>query len=392
MLRARWVRRDMEVSSMVSRSSGAVRGALLALFAIALALVVAGCSGGQDTPGPKAENVVTKPTAVARDIPEDEPVARVAAQVDPSVVQVNVRAIQETPFGAQEGQSIGSGVIYRKDGYIITNNHVVEGAQEVNVAFADGTTLKGRVVGTDPNTDLGVIKVDRDNLPAAAFDTKTAPIIGQLAVAIGSPSGFQSTVTAGVVSGLNRNLPAEYTAGDPQEARALVDLIQTDAAISPGNSGGALVNRKGQVMGINVAYLPQTQSGAPVEGIGFAIPARTAASVADEIISTGHASTPYVGVRTEDLTPEAAQQFGLKVTSGVLVASITPNSPASAAGIRRGDVITAINNTKVENSSDLFAALRNYNPGDTVNITLANAQTGDQRTVQVQLAQLPQQQ
>jgi serine protease Do len=389
MRRARWVRGDMEVSSMAGRSSGAIRGALLVLFAVALALAVAGCSGGQNTPGQKAENVVTKPAAVARDIPENEPVARVAAQVDPSVVQVNVRAIQETPFGTQEGQGIGSGVIYRKDGYIITNNHVVEGAQEVNVAFADGTTLRGRVVGTDPNTDLAVIKVDRNNLPAAAFDTRGAPIIGQLAVAIGSPSGFQSTVTAGVVSGLNRNLPAEYTAGDPQEARALVDLIQTDAAISPGNSGGALANRDGEVIGINVAYLPPAQTGA--ENIGFAIPASTATSVADEIISTGRASTPYIGIVPADLTPEAAQQFGLKVNSGVLVENVAPNSPASAAGISQSDVIMAIGNTKVEGSSDLYAALRDYNPGDTVNITLANAQTGEQRTVQVRLAERSQQ-
>ena len=229
------------------------------LFAalVLAALLVAGCSES-NTPGPKQENVAQTTPQANNDVPQDEPVAQVASQVEPSVVQVNVSGVQATPSG-QEQSGIGSGVIYRKDGYIITNGHVVADAGEVNIAFADGTTEQGEVVGTDPRTDLAVVRVNRDNLPAANFKEKGSPLVGQLAVAIGSPSGFESTVTSGVVSGLNREIPPELTGGGQQAA--LVDLIQTDAAISPGNSGGALANRGGQIIGINVAYLPQTQIG-----------------------------------------------------------------------------------------------------------------------------------
>jgi serine protease Do len=357
-------------------------------LAALVALVVAGCTGGgRDEPGPRAENIVTQAPAVSREVPEDEPVAQVAAQVEPSVVQVNVRAIQRTPFGVQEGGGLGSGVIYRRDGYVITNNHVVEGADSVNVAFADGTTAAGQVIGTDPGTDLAVVEIEREGLPAAAFQEEV-PTVGQLAVAIGSPSGFQSTVTAGVISGLGREIPDALTRGET----ALVDLIQTDAAISPGNSGGALVNRDGEVVGINVAYLPQTQSGAPVQGLGFAIPAATAVDVADEIIETGRASTSYLGVETIDLTPEAAEQFSLAVDSGAIVTNVEPGTPADRAGLRaEEDVITAFGDAEVADRGDLFGALRDYDPGDTVTLTVADARTGDERTVEVQLAERPRQ-
>jgi serine protease Do len=169
-------------------------------------------------------------------------VDEVAAEVEPSVVQVNVEAIQTTPFGPQEGRGLGSGVIYREDGYIITNNHVVQGAEEVNVAFADGSVEEGEVVGADPFTEIAVVKASREGLPAATFVEDLDPPVGELVVALGSPSGFQSTVTLGVISGLNREVPAQLT-GESQEA-ALVDLIQTDAAISPGSSGGAFERRR----------------------------------------------------------------------------------------------------------------------------------------------------
>jgi len=364
-------------------------GTTLSLAALA-ALVVTGCTGGgRDEPGPRAENIVTQAPAISRDVPDDEPVAQVASQVGPSVVQVNVRAIQRTPFGVQEGGGLGSGVIYRRDGYVVTNNHVVEGAESVNIAFADGTTAEGQIVGADPGTDLAVVEVERDDLPAAAFEQEDL-LVGQLAVAIGSPSGFQSTVTSGVVSGLNRNLPAEYTRGDPDAARSLVDLIQTDASISPGNSGGALVNRTGEVIGINVAYLPPAQTGA--ENIGFAIPAATAVDVADEIIETGSASTAFLGVGTNDLTPEAAEQFGLAVEEGAIVTQVDSGTPADRAGLRaEEDVITAIGDSPIATSGDLLGALRDYDPGDTAALTVADARTGEERAVEVQLAERPQQ-
>ena len=362
-------------------------------LALVLAMLAAGCSfGGNEKSQERAQNVAQKAPDVSEDIPEDEPVAQVAAQVSPSVVQVNVRAVQTTPFGTQEGEGLGSGVIYRSDGYIITNNHVVappgsSPAEEVNIAFADGSTEQGEVVGRDPSTEIAVVRVDRNNLPAARFREGSDLLVGQLAVAIGSPSGFQSTVTSGVVSGLNREVPAEYTGG--RQDRALVDLIQTDAAISPGSSGGALVDRDGEVVGINVAYLPPQQTGA--ESIGFAIPSDTAISVADQLIDNGRVSSPFLGIRNADLTPEIAEQFGLSDQSGVIVVEVEPGSPAADAGLRREDVITALDSNGIGSSGDLLGALRDYRPGDTVSLTVLRGGSGAEETVEVELGERTQQ-
>lgn len=356
---------------------------LFAAMVLAILLAV-GCSDS-NTPAPKQENVAQSPPKAEKEIPQDEPVAQVASQVEPSVVQVNVSGVQTSQPGSQEQSGLGSGVIYRQDGYVITNNHVVEGASEVNIAFADGTTEQGEVVGADPRTDLAVVQVDRNSLPAANFNENGAPIVGQLAVAIGSPSGFESTVTAGVVSGLNREIPPELTGGGQQAA--LVDLIQTDAAISPGNSGGALANRSGQIMGINVAYLPP-ETGA--EGIGFAIPSDTAISIADQLVETGEVSAPYIGIRPADLSRQDAQQFDLPVESGVIVASVEPGTPADNAGVRTEEIITAIDDTPIEDSGDLFGALRDYQPGDTIQVTLVQ-RNGSERTVNLTLGEAPSQ-
>jgi S1-C subfamily serine protease len=316
-------------------------------------------------------------------IPADEPVARVASVLSPSVVQINVTGVQQTPYGAQKEEGIGSGVIYRSNGYIVTNNHVVEGSRNVEVAFADGSTEQGQVVGTDPITDIAVVKVDRTNLPAASF-SGTDPIVGQTAVAVGSPSGFESTVTSGIVSGTEREVPAEITGG--QQESSLVDLIQTDAAISPGNSGGALADRDGRVIGINVAYLPPQQTGA--ENIGFAIPSQTATTVADQIIDNGKAVHPYLGVYLSDLTPETAQKFGSSVQTGALVEKVASGGPADQAGVRRGDIVTAAGKEKVQSSGDLISALRNYEPGDTIQLTVLR--DGQKQSLRVNLAESPQ--
>jgi len=315
-------------------------------------------------------------------IPSDEPVAKVASVLSPSVVQINVSGIQRTPLGTQKEEGIGSGVIYRSDGYIITNNHVVEGSRDVEVAFADGTTERGQVVGTDPTTDIAVIKVNRDDLPAASFASGD-PIVGQTAVAVGSPSGFESTVTSGIISGTGREIPAEYTGG--MQETSLVDLIQTDAAISPGNSGGALADREGRVIGVNVAYLPPGETGA--ENIGFAIPSDTAVSVADQIIKNGEAVHPYLGVYLSDLTHETASKFGSPVDSGALVEKVEPGGPADAAGIQRGDIVIAAGAQEISSSGDLISALRNYQPGDTVDLTVLR--NGEKSRLQVDLAESP---
>ena len=362
--------------ALVERKRRGATPKMLAGFA--LVLLAAGCSAGEE--GPQDEEA----GGSGGGAPEASsggawPVTEVARRIEPSVVQVNVEAIRTTPYGDQEAQGVGSGVIYRSDGYIVTNNHVVEGADEVNVAFADGSVEEGEVVGTDPLTEIAVVKVDEGGLPAADFADSRDLALGQLAVAVGSPSGFQSTVTAGVVSGLNREVPPEVTGGS--QDRALVDLIQTDAAISPGSSGGALVDRNAEVVGINVAYLPPAQTGAV--NIGFAIPAATATDVADAIIEDGEATHPYLGVSPVDLTPEIARQFDVSVESGAIISGVDPDGPAAAAGVETGGVITAVGSEKVAGTGDLLAALRRHEPGAQVDITVA--QGGEAREFTVEL-------
>jgi serine protease Do len=349
------------------------------LIAVSVAVLPAGCS---EEPGPRQQNVAQVVAQASPQIPEDEPVAQVASQVEPSVVQLNVKAIQTTPFGTQPQEGVGSGVIYRKDGYIVTNNHVVAGASEMNVAFADGTTERAEVVGRDPNTEIAVVRVDRDNLPAAKFSDSEDLVVGQLAVAIGSPSGFESTVTSGVISGIGREFPPELTGG---YQRSLVDLLQTDAAISPGSSGGALADRDGEIIGINVAYLPPAETGAV--NIGFAIPSDTAVLVADQLIETGDVSSAYLGVVTADLSAEDAERFDLPVDSGAIVTDVEPSSAADEAGVRRGDIIVALGDTPIENTGDLLGALRDYQPGDTADLTVVR--DGNELTLDVTLDERP---
>jgi S1-C subfamily serine protease len=358
------------------------------LAAVATAALLAGCSddrSGGSNQSAAAAQTPREETPSPAGIPKDEPVARVAAAVSPSVVQVNVEVSQQTPLGTQRGEGLGSGVVYRDDGYIITNAHVVRGASDVEVAFADGSTEPVEVVGSDPNSEIAVLRVDRNDLPAATFKADEQPIVGQLAVAIGSPAGFEATVTAGIVSAVGREFPRELVGNDEEAASALVDLIQTDAAISPGNSGGALVDRDGNIVGINVAYLPPAETGAV--NLGFAIPADTAISIADQLIETGEVTTPYLGVGTIPLTPEVAEQFGLSVESGELVDSVRPGSGAQEAGVRRGDVITAIEGEEVASYGDLLSTLRDYQPGDTVGLTIVRG--GEERTIDVTLGERP---
>jgi serine protease Do len=356
------------------------------LLAVLLgATLLAGCqekhsAAQENDPAKASPQASTQPSSR---IPADEPVAQVASRVGPSVVQVNVTAVEQTPLGTQGGEEIGSGVIYRPDGYIVTNNHVIEGATAVNVAFADGTIEDASVVGTDPNTEIAVLKVNRNDLPAATFE-EGDPVVGQLAVAIGSPSGFESTVTSGVVSSVGREFPPELTSGSSAAVRsALSDLIQTDAAISPGNSGGALADRDGGIIGINVAYLPPAETGAV--NLGFAIPSDTAVSVADQLIETGEVTTPYLGVLTTDLSPEDAGRFDLPVDSGALVEKVVPGSAAGEAGVRKGDIITALGGDEVRSYGDLLGALRDHQPGDTVTLTIFRQ--GDQMQLEVVLGE-----
>ena len=332
--------------------------------AVVLSAGAAGC-GGESKPAPTAVTGAN-PTAEKR---ASDPFGRI-----PDVVQT-VQPSVVTVFAGDHG--VGSGVIYRSEGIILTNNHVVDGATRVEVGFADGSRVPGDVTATDPDTDLAVLRVDRKGLPAADFQA-ALPRVGSLAVALGSPLGFEQTVTAGIVSGVHRQVP-----GSASETRALVDLIQTDAAISPGNSGGAVADANDSVLGISVAYVPPQQGAVSV---GFAIPAATATRVADELLKHGRARHAYLGLQPGELTPQIANQ--LHVTrDGVVVYALTPDGPSAKAGIRPGDVLTAVGDRKVIAVEELFAELRQHQPGERVSVTYIR--DGENRTAQVLVADRP---
>jgi serine protease DegQ len=274
---------------------------------------------------------------------------------------------------------VGSGVVYRADGIIVTDAHVVEDEQHhpfntVQVQFADGSQVSASVVGVDDTTDVGVLRTERGNLPAAKF-APALPAVGELAVVLGSPLGLAETVTAGIVSALHRNMPASE--GSPQGS---IDLIQTDAPISPGNSGGAVVNGKAEVIGLSEAYLPPS-SGAVA--IGFVTPAATVTDVADQLLNSGTVTHAALGVVPTDITAEIAQRFGLPTTSGALVVDVSSGGAAEAAGLKPGDIITAFDGTAVTNSLDLVADIRQKDPGNRVELTVLRG--GNSSTVSVTL-------
>ncbi len=276
-------------------------------------------------------------------------------RVQPAVVSVLV----ETREGAAEG----SGVVFDgRSGLVVTNNHVVADATGVTVVLANGERLGARVEATDPLTDLALLAVERTGLAQAHFADEL-PRVGELAVALGNPLGFENSVAAGIVSGLHRVIPSGG------RSPSLVDLIQTDAPISPGNSGGALVDSNGKVIGINVAAIPPTQETRAVS-IGFAIPAQTVVSIARQLLETGRAGHAFIGVQPADLTPDLVERFDVDAAEGVLVLSVSEHGAAARAGLRAGDVIVSLGQKPIRIVEDLFGTLRRYRPGDQVLLTV----------------------
>ena len=335
--------------------TGRRTAALLLAPAVGLGLLLGGCTTGTPAGLPSSSSppaVSATPPAVAPQDPSGqglEQVPRIAAQLQPSVVTVLV------PGGN------GSGVVYSADGLVLTNEHVVRGSRPVQIAFADGRRAVGRVVATDPVTDLALVQSERRDLPPARFNTEL-PEVGSLAVVIGSPLGFQNSVTAGIVSGLHREIP-----GSAAQGQALVDLLQTDAAISPGNSGGAVADASGRVIGISEAYIPP-QAGAVA--LGFAIPAATAVDVAEQLRTQGRARHAFTGIVPAPITPAIAQQLGLPSTDGVIVAGLAEGEPAERAGLRPGDVLSALDGVPTPTPEDFLAELRGHRPGDTVTLSV----------------------
>lgn len=286
-----------------------------------------------------------------------------AKAVEPAVVNITSKRSGQpgNPFNPGE-EGTGSGVIFRPDGYIVTNDHVVDGFDDVSVQLFDGRSLKAKVVGTYSKGDIAVIKIDATDLATLPFADSNTVNPGQVAMAVGSPFGLSNTVTIGHISALSR----QQQIGDPMSAegqRFYPDLIQTDAAINPGNSGGALVNVNGEVVGINTAIA--SSSGAS-NGIGFAIPSNEVQLIAEKLIKDGKVTQAFLGVIPEPLTPY--QQKQLNIDSGAYLAMVPSNSPAATAGLQKGDVVTQIGSTPITTYMDLRNAMLQYAPGTSVKI------------------------
>ena len=267
-----------------------------------------------------------------------------------------------TPDNGPTQSSLGSGVIVRPDGYILTNDHVIDGAQEIQVALSDGRTLSATVTGTDPETDLAVLKVNLDHLPAITFGHSNQVRVGDVVLAIGNPFGVGETVTSGIVSALGRSRLGINT---------FENFIQTDAAINPGNSGGALVDSSGNLIGINSAIY--SKSGGS-QGIGFSIPVSLAQKVMEDIIASGSVTRGWIGVEVQDVTPDIATSFHLDTPAGALIAAVLHAGPAEHAGIKPGDILVKVNDNPIADSRDMLNQVAALQPGKTAQLVVIRRQ------------------
>ncbi len=308
-------------------------------------------------------------------------ITKAVQTVGPSVVTV-VGTVpgQQSFFGyTGDSTSTGSGVFISSDGYILTNNHVIEGAQQLQVIFADGSQRDATLVGTDQYSDLAVLKITGTVPAVATLGNSDALNPGETVIAIGSPLGdFKNTVTVGVVSATGRSI-------DTGQGYTIDGLIQTDAAINQGNSGGPLVNLAGEVIAINTLIIRNSGTGTVTEGLGFAIPINTARVVSEQIIQNGHVSRPNLGISWQPITPRVAAIYRLPVQYGVYITDVAANSPASKAGLQVGDIITGIDNTTIDETHAYINTLFHYSAGDTVTLTLNR--NGKQIQVKVTLGE-----
>jgi serine protease Do len=369
-------------------------------LSVATGLALSGSENNSQATQNPPLNVQVDSNPITRDVKEGTSFAPIVKKVAPSVVKIFVTIKGQSnqlssseldffrrffgPDGANpldNGRSqspaehgLGSGVIVSPDGYILTNNHVVNNATDIQVALNDGRQFTAKVVGTDPKTDVALIRIKADNLPALPLADSDKIEVGDVVLAIGNPFGIGQTVTKGIISAKDR-----ITSGQNDE-----DFIQTDAAINPGNSGGALVDTEGRLVGINSEIL--THSGGN-QGIGFAVPSNLCRWVMDGLVKNGHVERGFLGVMIQNLTPELANAFKLDKTTGALVGDVSPGSPADKAGFKSGDVITEMNGQPIEDASQLKLRVAETGPGATVHFTVNR--NGDIRTIDVPLGNLP---
>jgi serine protease Do len=411
----------MSLSEPISRSPGAGRkwspGTLAAGILFGLLLLAALLVGARGKRRAVTEEPGRVPVAAAAEsMAESAPggidrsrrtaIVEAAQRVGPSVVTLSVvqtRVVQTSPMPLgneffepffrdmipqyryrEQIPTMGSGFIISKDGYVVTNEHVVHAAEKITVILSDGRSFSGRLVGAHPQYDLAIVKIDGKNLPTAPLGTSGDLLVGEWAIAIGNPFGFllndtQPTVTAGVISATRRDIKSQS-----QSTGIYKNMIQTDAAINPGNSGGPLVNARGEVIGVNTFIF--TKSGGS-EGIGFAIPIDATKRVVDEIIRYGKVRNVWIGVRTWEITPYVAERLGTTDRNGLYVAVIERGSPADKAGVKVGDIIRKVNGTPVSDSNEAYRVIFGASVGDTVSLTVER--DGKLVTMKLLLEEMP---
>ena len=328
-----------------------------------------------------ASNTEPSQTLVLNNTDVETAITQSVQRVGPAVVTV-VGTIpgQDTFFGPTGDQTVsGSGFFISDSGYILTNNHVVDGTKEVKIVLSDGTEQKATIVGTDQYSDIAVLKTD-GNVPAVATLGNSDQLNpGESVIAIGSPLGnFKNTVTVGVVSATGRSI-------DTGNGYQIEDLIQTDAAINHGNSGGPLVDLAGEVIGINTLVVRNTNSGDVAEGLGFAIPVNTAQAIAQQIIQQGYFSRPYMGINFQPITPDIAARYNLPAQWGVYIMKVSADSPANTAGLKEGDIITKVGDVTLDETHSYVNTLFTFKPGD--QITLTVLRDGKEVPIQITLGE-----
>jgi S1-C subfamily serine protease len=376
-------------STTTTRTRGSGAGTVMAAALLSAVLASGGtiltlnATGALDRPAaaPASTTGTTVGTNQPVTIDEQSATIDVAAMVSPAVVRITTRGSADTDLGVIPETGVGSGVIYDSNGWILTNRHVVEGSETMDVELSDGRVLEGSVYGIDTLTDLAIVKVDETGLTAASLGDSDALKVGQLVIAIGSPLGtYSNSVTSGIVSAKGRSI---VTDGN----QSLNNLIQTDAAINPGNSGGPLLDADGNVVGINTAIARDSN------GIGFAIPIDIARPIMEQAVAGEELARPYMGIRYTSLTRQVAELEDLPVNDGAWISgsptgpAVESGTPAADAGLRDGDIITAINDQAIDKDHPLDATLSQYSPGDTISVTVLR--DGESITLSVTLAVRP---
>jgi len=325
---------------------------------------------------PTTTAVAAKTAALDTTTNPQPSIKSVVKTVSPGVVLVSVLSQTQDTFGrVQQGQGIGTGSIVTADGYIITNNHVIENGTNIRVGLNDGRKFDAKLIGHDPNNDIAVIKIEGQNLPTVKMGDSTQLEVGDWVVAIGNALGLKggSSVTAGIVSALGRSI-------DEENGVALTDLIQTDAAINPGNSGGPLVNLNGEIVGINTAVASSPLDGGAAQSIGFAISINQVKPLIEGFIQGKPVTRPYLGINLTNVNSAVALRYNLPLDTGILVTSVAANSPAAKAGWKAGDVIIKIDGSDIKDTSDLSKVLLNKKPGDTITVTLTSKNKNEHDT------------